>query len=112
MRGQWLGSYQGNSPGALTVELDDLGDHYEGMAYVFPGDPTIYPPIACAVTTADKSEHFSLQIKTDPIDIERGIVVPWDLVKDRYPKITPDPTIDTVWSCDMKNNVLVIDFSS
>ncbi len=26
MRGQWLGSYQGKTQGAVTVELDDLGD--------------------------------------------------------------------------------------
>ncbi|WP_130578845.1 FRG domain-containing protein [Bradyrhizobium sp. Leo170] len=111
MQGQWLGSYQGNTQGVVTVELDDAGDHYEGMVYVYPGN-TIYPPIAGGVVTIDKSENFALPIMTDVIDMRRGALVPWDAVKSNYPRITLDPTIDTVWSCDMKNNVLVIDFTS
>jgi hypothetical protein len=111
MRGQWLGGYQGNTQGAVTVELDDLGDHYEGMAYVYPGTPGL-PSIAGAVTTTDKSDKFSLQIKTDAIDMRNGSLVAWDSVKQNYPGVSLDPTIDTSWSCDRQNNVLVIDFNS
>jgi hypothetical protein len=63
MRGQWLGSYTGNTPGAVTVELDDMGDHYEGMAYVYPGAAG-FPSVAGSVVTADKSDKFSLQIRS------------------------------------------------
>jgi FRG domain len=111
MRGQWLGSYQGNTQGAVTVELDDLGDHYEGMAYVYPGTPGL-PSIAGAVTTTDKSDKFFLQIKTDAIDMRNGSLVAWDSVKQNYPGVSLDPTIDTSWSCDRQNNVLVVDFNS
>ena len=111
MRGQWLGSYQGNTQGVVTVELDDMGDHYEGMVYVYPGTPGL-PSIAGAVTTADKSDKFSLQIKTDVIDMRNGILVAWDSVKQNYPGITLDPTIDTSWYCERRKNVLVIDFNS
>jgi len=62
MRGQWLGRYKGNTDGVVTVELDDIGDHYEGMAYIYPGNPAMYPPIAGAITTVDKSTKFTLQI--------------------------------------------------
>ncbi|MGY4474173.1 FRG domain-containing protein [Bradyrhizobium sp. USDA 3364] len=111
MRGQWLGSYRGTTEGAVTIELDDLGDHFEGMAYVFPSDPT-YPPIAGAVRTTDKSDNFSLRIMTDAIDLQHGVLVPWSAVKQHYPNVTLDPAIDTVWSCDETNNVLVVDFTS
>ena len=111
MRGQWLGSYQGNTQGAVTVEFDDLGDHYEGMVYVYPGAPG-YPSIAGVVTTADKSDKFSLQIKIDAIEMRYGIVVPWDTVKQSYAGVSLDATIDTSWSCDRQNDVLVIDFNS
>jgi FRG domain len=111
MRGQWLGSYQGNTPGVVTVELDDLGDHYEGMAYVYPESPTL-PSIAGAVTTTGKSDKFSLQIKTDVIDMRRGVLVPWDAVKQNYPGVSLDPSVDTSWSFDRQNDVLVIDFTS
>jgi FRG domain-containing protein len=111
MRGQWLGSYRGNTPGVLTVELDDLGDHYEGMVYVYPGAPGV-PAIAGAVTTTDKSSKFSSLIKTDVIDLRRGVLVPWESVKQNYPGLSLDPAINTAWACDQQNNVLVIDFDS
>lgn len=111
MRGQWLGSYQGKTQGAVTVELDDLGDHYEGMAYVYPGSPGL-PPIAGAVTTLDKSDKFSLQIKTDAIDMRYGVLVPWDSVKQNYPGVSLDPMIDTSWTFDPKSDVLTINFTS
>jgi hypothetical protein len=110
MRGQWLGSYQGNTSGVATVELDDLGDHYEGMAYVYPGTPGL-PPIAGAVTTADKSDKFSLQIKTDAIDMRTGVLVAWDSVKQNYPGVSLDPAIDTSWE-RVGDTTLVIDFNS
>jgi FRG domain len=111
MRGQWLGTYKGKTQGAVTVELDDLGDHYEGMVYVYPGTAG-FPPIAGAVMTIDKSDKFSLQIKTDAIDTRYGIPVAWDAVKQQYLGVSLDPTIDTVWSCDQQNDVLLIDFDS
>jgi len=110
MRGQWLGSYQGNTHGAVTVELDDFGDHYEGMAYVYPGTPG-HPSIASAVKTADRADTFSLQIKSEAIDLQHGILLSWDAVKHKYPSVSLDPTIDTTWSWDSKNG-LVIDFTS
>jgi hypothetical protein len=111
MRGQWLGSYQGNTQGTLTVELDDLGDHYEGMVYVYPGTPGL-PSIAGMVLTTNKADTFSLQIKIDAIDMQRGVLVPWDAVKHIYPGVSLDPTIDTLWSRNSKSGVLVIDFTS
>ena len=111
MRGQWLGSYQGNTQGTVTVELDDMGDHYEGMAYVYPGNPG-FPPIAGAVTTVDKSDKFSLKLKTDAIDMRRGIVVSWDSVKQNYPGVSLDPEVDSSWSLDRQSDVLVIDVNT
>ena len=95
----------------LRVELDDMGDHYEGMAYVYSGAPGL-PSIAGRVTTADKGDKFSLKIKTDAIDMRRGIVVSWDSVKQSYPGVSLDPEVDSSWSCDQQNNVLVIDVNS
>lgn len=111
MQGQWLGRYQGNTNGVVTIELDDLGDHYEGMAYVYPADAAMFPPIAGAVTTVDKSLEFSLQIKVDVIDLQHGFLVPWNAIKHKYPNVTLAPTIDTIWSCDANSNVLEIAFN-
>jgi hypothetical protein len=109
LRGQWLGSYAGNNQGAVTVELDDLGSHYEGMVYAYPGVAGL-PAIAGAVTTSDKSDAFSLQIRTDVIDLSHGVLVPWDTVKQNYQGVTLDPTIDTQWQRNA--DALVIDYKS
>ena len=58
MRGQRLGRYQGNTQGVVTVELDDLGDHYEGMAYVYPGTQGL-PSIAGGGVTEKKKDRFA-----------------------------------------------------
>jgi hypothetical protein len=88
MQGQWLGSYQGTTHGAVTIELDDLGDHYEGMAYVFPADPSKFPALAGAVRTADKSLKCSVEVAVDVIDLSRGMLINWDMVKHHYPGVT------------------------
>ena len=111
MRGQWLGKYQGNRQGVVTVELDDLGDHYEGMGYVYPGTPG-FPAIAGRVTTVDKLDRFPLQIKPDVIDMRTGVLVPWDSMSQRYPGVVLDPMINTSWEFNLDSNVLTINFDS
>jgi hypothetical protein len=112
VRGQWLGSYRGNTNGVVTIEMDDLGSHYEGMAYVYPENPALYPPVAGFVATTDKSPKFAVQINVDVIDLQRGILVSRAAAKQHYPNVTLDPVLDAVFSCDAKNNVLEIDFNS
>lgn len=34
--GQWIGTYMGAAGGHLVVNIDDVGDHYEGNASVLP----------------------------------------------------------------------------
>lgn len=113
MHGQWLGSYSGVDPsGTVTVELDDLGDHYEGMAYIYPGNYPAYPAIGGMVTTVDKSDQFSLQIGVDPIDMGHGVLESWDSIKHKYPKVTLAPTIETRWYFERESGVLFIEFDS
>ena len=35
LNGQWIARYRGTNAGLLIVELDDLGDHYEGSGVLF-----------------------------------------------------------------------------
>ncbi|CAL77402.1 hypothetical protein BRADO3625 [Bradyrhizobium sp. ORS 278] len=96
MRGQWFGSFKGDNEGTVTIELDDLGDHYDGMAYVFSRAPGV-PGVAGRIRTKDKSRSFALQI---PIEIitSNGTIVPWDAVKDNYKGAPFDPLLTTIWS--------------
>jgi hypothetical protein len=46
MQGQWLGRYSGTNMGEAIVELDDVGDHYEGKAYVIDDQPQMPSTLA------------------------------------------------------------------
>ena len=36
MKGQWIGGYVGSVEGRLMVNVDEVDDHYEGVAYINP----------------------------------------------------------------------------
>lgn len=111
MQGQWLGSYKGNNEGVVTIELDDLGDHFEGMAYCFPNDLQ-FPALGAAIKTVDRSPKFSIQLKVDVVDRQRGILLPWDAVKEHHPGVVVDPTLDAAFSFDLAAGHLQINYSS
>jgi hypothetical protein len=46
MQGQWLGRYTGTNSGEAILELDEVGDHYEGKAYIFEDEPLMPSTIA------------------------------------------------------------------
>lgn len=58
--GQWIGTYMGAAGGHLVVNIDDVGDHYEGNASVLPYSRSI-PSSIFQFRTPSKatSQHFS-----------------------------------------------------
>jgi hypothetical protein len=36
MRGQWLGGYRGSTDGKIMINIDEVDDHFEGVAYLNP----------------------------------------------------------------------------
>lgn len=36
MNGQWIGGYVGTNQGSLVLDLDEVGDRYEGSALALP----------------------------------------------------------------------------
>lgn len=84
MNGQWIGRYTGSNSGLAIINIDDAGDHYEGMAYLHD-DNTGLPSIAAAFTTRDKNKLF--QFKTNnilPVNPTTGMPDSWDNVKRHY----------------------------
>ncbi len=103
MRGQWLGRYNGNTSGAVVVELDDLGDHYDGVAFVYPDDIR-YPPLFAPVEMPGKEHHASLNLQISPIDVQRAVVTNWDAIKANYPDVTLERFLQTEW--ELKDGLL------
>jgi hypothetical protein len=57
MRGQWIGNYGGTNTGTAVVDIDDMGDHFEGRAFVYD-DRQDLPSTYAAIRTADKARKF------------------------------------------------------
>ena len=56
MHGQWIGHFSGTNSGEAIIELDQIGDHYEGRAYVFDDQPGV-PSTAAFVTLPRESKR-------------------------------------------------------
>jgi hypothetical protein len=71
MNGHWLGRYQGSNAGRVLIEIDDVGDHYEGQAFLYGGNPTL-PYTFTRIITKDKSWRFEDRVSVYPIHPQTG----------------------------------------
>jgi hypothetical protein len=84
MNGQWIGKYTGTNGGELLVNVDDLGSHFEGIAYL-TDDNTNLPRLGAALQTKNKDAEFNLRIDAlRPIHPKTGNTGSWDEVKQFY----------------------------
>src|SRR6266550_4260576 len=85
MNGQWVGAYTGsNGDGNVIINIDELESNYQGVACLtndsLPGSMAFF-------RTADKNARAPF--RTDliqAIDPLTGNVVPWENIKEKYPK--------------------------
>ena len=89
MNGQWLGRYQGSNSGKVLIEIDDVGDHYEGQAFVY--DDERLPHTFARIITKDKSDRFEECIPVHPIHPKTGDPATWDQIKGLFPDGTTFP---------------------
>ena len=97
MNGQWIGPYIGTNSGLLVVELDDVGDHFDGFAYAYDGNPSL-PSVIATVDFVPKAEaHFSRRLTLLPIDRQTGHLLTEEAIKVRYPGVIIPHYADTEW---------------
>ncbi len=100
MKGQWIGSYAGTNSGALVLEIDDLGDHFEGRAYAYDSNADL-PDTVALIKTVDKSQKFELDIPLVPMQRHTGEIVDWQLAsRDYSPDVVPPTNAKTNWDWD------------
>lgn len=83
MKGQWLGTYTGSVEGNVMINIDEVDDHFRGVAYVRPHDIRIPSSIAYFKTN-DKSTSQKLIAEIYPIDPSTGFQSTWEQVKKYY----------------------------
>ncbi len=88
MNGQWTGLYSGSNKGSITVNLDDMGGYYEGIAYLIDQNPQL-PTVAAILKTPNKAKNF--KFKTDIIlsnNPDTHFLQSWEDVEKFYPGVT------------------------
>ncbi|MCP4637596.1 MAG: hypothetical protein GY848_14105 [Methyloversatilis sp.] len=83
MRGQWLGSYSGSTDGAVMINIDEVDDHFEGVAYLNPSTTDI-PASVAFLSTANKGEEQDAKAYIFPIDPRTGFRGDWEQIKGLY----------------------------
>jgi len=66
------------------INIDDVEDHFEGVAYLHPDESNIPASIAYFRTKNKKKKH-SVEVSTFPIDHRTGFQTTWDEIKQFFP---------------------------
>lgn len=84
MHGQWIGNYEGTNNGLIIANIDDRGDHYEGVAYLFDSIKSL-PGLAAVFETENKDTSFKIRAQLImPIDPRTGFLNTWENCKSLY----------------------------
>ena len=116
MNGQWIGGYVGTNQGSLVLDLDEVGDRYEGSALALESNPSLPPTLAVLPNVPKGQKSFQLRTPLMPIDRMSGRAVSWDALKENYPSDVTHPnyadikwdvgtdTIEISWVTDIGTN--------
>lgn len=84
MRGQWIGTYNGDTTGLIIVNIDELPTCFQGVAYLNENDNQI-PSAAAFFRTVDKTPQFQFRTSSIiPINPFSGYTDAWENIKHIY----------------------------
>lgn len=111
MNGQWVGSYHdnGSTIGTVVFDIDDMGTHYMGIAYVFPVNQ-LEPHLAFYIKTSDRKWNFELSLEPIPIHPHTRLFVRWEQIAQLYPNIDFPSLIKAKFS--YSNKIMKIEWQS
>jgi FRG domain-containing protein len=96
MNGQWIRPYTGTNNGTLVLELDDVGNEYEGVAFAYNSSrdqPTIFAELK--IQKAQPKQ--SVRVQLPPIERGSGVIISPENLAKIYPTLTPATYADTEW---------------
>lgn len=83
MRGQWFGAYSSNSNGRAMVNIDELDDRFEAVAYLTPSTGGV-PGAVAFLSTPNKDENQTATAYINPIDPRTGFQAKWEDIKSLF----------------------------
>jgi hypothetical protein len=78
MEGQWIGIAEGTNAGLVVVDIDHMGNHYAGHAYLFESDPNAPSTLARLQTTAIETRFDLKDCPLVPVHPEAPMVLSRD----------------------------------
>jgi hypothetical protein len=99
MHGQWVGRYSGTNSGQVTVDLDDSGSSYRGIAQLFDDNQAL--PLSVAVfESIPKTGSFVREVSITHLDRATTNVLNRSQLQQTYPDfVFPDAaTVTWDWS--------------
>jgi hypothetical protein len=91
MNGQWLGRYSGTNSGTFVLDVDDLGSHFQGFAYLYDDNPDL-PATMAFVRTPSKEHHLELEALVKPFVRPLADPREWEDVSSSFAAGTNVPT--------------------
>lgn len=92
MNGQWLGRYNGTNSGLLVVDLDKVGDHFEGRATAYNADKSLPSAVVFIKTPDTTAGPFRLCVDLEPVNPRTGDVASWSQISSLFPPNVVFPT--------------------
>jgi len=99
MKGYWYGQYTGSNSGQIVVELDDMGDHFHGHAYVYDNNTSL-PSTFAIIKTADNANRTQFTAQLLPLHPDTQQTTNWQQISDRYSGVNMSQQADVTceWS--------------
>lgn len=91
MDGQWRFEINGDRPGQVIIDLDDLGDHYEG--YVLVIYDQAYPAMVARIITSDRAAVQKIETPVDLINPANAAALSREEIEQTYPGQFPSKLV-------------------
>ncbi len=79
LSGQWVARYEGANRGTIVIEIDEVGDHYEGAACVWDDDPTHLSSLVRFRTPSKDPSQTMPGLQVIPMDMRGTFLNPEQL---------------------------------
>lgn len=111
MNGQWLGEYSGSNNGRIAIDLDDLGNRYQGTVCLYEFSPNL-PSSMAVINSSDKANVQKLKI--EPLWVihpDTGNAIEWnDELATRFPDVEMPTTADA--TVEVKGDTLHVSWQT
>jgi hypothetical protein len=101
MQGQWVGQYNSQNPGHITVNVDAVPGCFQVVAYLHPQGDAVPSTVARFRTTDRSAVHQVRTHNFHPLHPKTGEVVAWEAIKNLYAAdVRMSEWVDVFCDCD------------